>query len=150
MRCTFAKGVVRIRSATAAACLGLAAVLGVTGLPAGAAETSSNFNVTVKLGTGTTPPETETGFCRRTNVPGAFGAAVTVVCSTGAVVEISPGHEGPPVVPMHGGAYRFLTLTSGAGVMPDSEENFTGLGTVTSWRVVHLSNRDFLELTVRW
>jgi hypothetical protein len=34
--------------------------------------------------------------------------------------------------------------------MSGSLDMNTGLGTVTSWRVIKLADRDLLEMTVRW
>jgi hypothetical protein len=90
-----------------------------------------------------------TGLCRSSNIPGAFGAVVTVVCATGVVVEIRPPDSQMPWSPIHGGAYRFLPPVSLAGVVSGLDFN-TGLGTVTSWRIIHLTDREYLEMTVRW
>ncbi|HUP29716.1 MAG TPA: hypothetical protein VM122_06045 [Usitatibacter sp.] len=116
-----------------------------------AGSASSSFRVIVNTDKSTgpvTPPNT--GLCRRIDLPGAMGAIVTVVCSTGVVVEIGPGEASKPWGWIHGGAYRFLPPISSAGVNSASMDIDTGLGTVTSWRVVHLSDRDYLEMTVRW
>ena len=119
------------------------------------AQTGSQFNVTVTLETQfklqpPQPPATSTGLCRIRNMPGAFGAMVTVVCATGVVVEIWPPDSHPSWAPIHGSSYRFLPPVSLAGVMSDSLDMNTGLGTVTSWRVIKMADRDFLEMTVRW
>lgn len=90
------------------------------------------------------------GLCTSRNLPGAYGAVVTVVCSTGVVVELIAGDPARQWSPMHGGAYRFLLPYLGAGVMEPHSSLHTGLGTVTSWRVVHLVDREYLEMTVRW
>jgi hypothetical protein len=89
-------------------------------------------------------------FCRVRNMPGAYGAVVTVVCATGTVVEIGPPANQAAWEPIHGGAYRFLPPVSLAGVMSGDSDMSTGLGTVTSWRVFKVAGRDFLEMTVRW
>lgn len=128
--------------------VGMALVLGVCALPGHAATSGTRFNVTVDLQSGERAPTTE--FCRTSDAAGAFGATVTVVCSTGAVVDISSGQSGMPWVPMHGGAYRHLFHVTRNGELLGTVDSYTGLGTVTSWRVVHLDNRDYLELTVGW
>ena len=93
---------------------------------------------------------TGSAFCRVRNMPGAYGAVVTVVCATGTVVEIGPPADQAAWLPIHGGAYRFLPPVSLAGVMSGDSDMDTGLGTVTSWRVFKVAGRDFLEMTVRW
>ena len=110
----------------------------------------------------TVPPATPVGpvivppglpvsaFCTKNNVPSAHGAIVTVVCSTGAVVDIEPGNTGQPLTPMHGGAYRYVTHVTPNGGLIDTLDTFGGAGTFTSWRVVHLADRDYLEMTLGW
>ncbi|MGZ5648833.1 MAG: hypothetical protein ACXWG8_00750 [Usitatibacter sp.] len=121
------------------------------------AQVGSQFDVKVMLKTQFKEPPPEppttgsgTGLCRIRNMPGAFGAMVTVVCATGVVVEIWPPESRPSWVPTHGGSYRFLPPVSLAGVMSDNLDMNTGLGTVTSWRVIKMADHDFLEMTVRW
>lgn len=76
---------------------------------------------------------------------------VTVVCSTGAVVDIEPGKQaGHPYTPMHGGSYRYVTHVTPNGNLADTEDAFGGAGTTTAWRVVHLTGRDYLEMTLGW
>ena len=114
-----------------------------------AGQTSGAFTVSVNLQTGAAPAEN--GFCRITDDPHAFGAIVTVVCSTGAVVDLAPGRAGAPLSPMHGGAYRFVTQIWGAGPEGfDASEGGWGAGTTTSWRVIHLANREYYEMMVAW
>lgn len=121
------------------------------------AQTGSQFNVTVTLDPQlkTQPPDppatdSGSGLCRTRNMPGAFGAMVTVVCATGVVVEIWSPDSRSSWAPTHGSSYRFLPPVSLAGVMSGSLDMNTGLGTVTSWRVIKLADRDYLEMTVRW
>ena len=127
---------------------GMALLLGLCALPGFAAKGGAGFNVTVDLQSGERAPTTE--FCRTSNAVGGFGATVTVVCSTGAVVDISSGQSGMPWVPMHGGAYRYLFHITRNGEVVGTVDSYTGVGTVTSWRIVQAVNRDYLELTVGW
>ena len=122
-------------------------------------QADSKFNVEVTLDTQiktdpTDPPATGpgsgSGLCRVRNMRGAYGATVTVVCATGVVVEIWPPDSRSSWEPTHGGSHRFLPPVSLAGVMSGSLDMNTGLGTVTSWRVISLADRDYLEMTVRW
>jgi hypothetical protein len=129
----------------------VASILALAGTDCSAGQAMSSFMVEVNADKSSlqTPPAAQTGLCRRADVPGAFGAIVTVVCATGAVVSIDP-RNGSPWGPTHGGAYRFLPPRSAAGVDSSGMDINTGLGTVTSWRVVRYSDYAYLELTVRW
>src|SRR5690349_4546645 len=103
-----------------------------------AAQVNGQFNVTVTLRTGNSvsPTLPQSAFC--TTNPGglAFGASVTVVCSTGAFVDIAPSRSGQPWVPMHGGAYRYIYQASRGGDVLGTIDSYTGVGTTASWRVV--------------
>ena len=90
------------------------------------------------------------GLCVNTTSADHFGARATVVCSTGALVDLSPGRSASPSIPMHGGAFRYVTQVFWNGDWIDSIDDSQGTGTVTSWRRVNLANRQYLELTVGW
>lgn len=126
----------------------LTAVFCLWAFPGLSAQTNRSFNVTADLQTGIAAPNTV--FCRSSTGTGTFGATVTIVCSTGAVVDISAIGTGAPWKPIHGGAYRFLTYVSRAGELLGTIESDVGTGTVSSWRVVHLANRDYIEMTLGW
>ncbi len=140
------------RSVNLAGCLLLGAAYLVFSAPAAnAAQSSAQFNVTVRLqSTGNATSGPNPAFCRTTNAPGSFGATVITVCSTGALVDISPGRSGMPWSPMHGGAYRFVTEVWRVGDTIQVMETDTGVGTVTSWRAINLANREYLEKMVAW
>jgi hypothetical protein len=114
-----------------------------------AAQTSNAFNVVVRLNNPAAPPPSESAFCRSNKGSGSFGATVTIVCATGAVVDIAALGNGIPWKPTHGGAYRFITQFSTATDYRDTINN-KGVGTVTSWRTVNLQDRDYLELLIGW
>lgn len=155
-------------SATKAVLLTVGILMGAWALPsasAPAAHTASSlFSVSVTLTPAppTVPPVTPvppvivppglpvSAFCTKNNVPSAHGALVTIVCATGAVVDIEPGTSGHPLNPMHGGAYRYVTHVSPTGELLDTVDAFSGAGTTTAWRVVHLAGRDYLEMTLGW
>ena len=88
--------------------------------------------------------------CRNSTSGDAFGARATVVCSTGALVDIAPGSSFTPWAPMHGGAFRYITQVSWNGEWVDSIDDTPGTGTITSWRVVHSMTHNYLELTLGW
>ena len=130
----------------------LAVVLGSLAAPLGAAQVSGQFNVTVTLQSGSspTPMLPQSAFC--TTSPGgqAFGATVTVVCSTGAFVDIAPSRSGQPWSPMHGGAYRYIYQASRGGDTLGTIDSYVGIGTTTSWRVVNAVNWAYFEMTTAW
>ena len=126
----------------------LAVVFGCFVLSVNAAQGGGQFNVTATLQSAKSP-SSPTIFCR-TNPGGlAFGATVTVICSTGTVLDISPSRTGMPWTPMHGGAYRYILASRDAGI-PGTIDSYAGAGTTTSWRVIRLANLDYLELMVGW
>lgn len=127
----------------------LATVLGFAAVPVNAAQLNGQFNVTVNLQSANSPTLPQSVFCRTSPGGLAFGAIVTVVCSTGTVVDISPSSTGMPWAPMHGGAYRYI-LPGRAVDLPGTIDSYVGAGTTTSWRVIKLSNLDYLELMVGW
>ncbi len=90
------------------------------------------------------------GLCLNTTSADNFGARATVVCSTGALVDLAPGRSNNPWIPMHGGAFRYVTQVFWNGDWIDSIDDSPGSGTVTSWRRVNLANREYLEITVGW
>jgi len=121
-----------------------------------AAQASSNFRITAEL---QSPAAASTSaFCRSDSMPGSFGATVTLVCSTGVVVDISPGRgpyrQGDPLHPhgflQFGGAYRYVTQVNWAGQILGPVDIYSGLGTITSWRVVNLVDREYVEMTLNW
>ena len=114
-----------------------------------AAISNNAFNVVVRLNNPAAPPVSDSAFCRSSTGRGNFGATVTVVCATGAVVDIAALGEGMPWKPTHGGAYRFITQFSTATDYRDTIYD-RGVGTVTSWRTVNLQDRDYLELLIGW
>lgn len=144
--------------------LTLAAFLGVCSMPCAAGQLSSQFNISVTLipapvqvppvrpvGSTIVPPGIPlSAFCTKDNLPTAHGAVVTVVCSTGVVVDVEPGRSGQPFTPVHGGVYRYATQVSPTGALWGTVDAFGGAGTTTTWRVVHLTGRDYLEMTLGW
>lgn len=128
----------------------LATVLGLLSVPVNAAQVTGQFNVTVSLQSTNSPTLPQSAFC--TTSPGglAFGATVTVVCTTGAVVDIAPGRTGMPWAPMHGGAYRYVFQPSRGGEVLGTVDSYVGVGTTTSWRVLNVANREYFEMTLAW
>ena len=65
----------------------------------------------------------------------SISSSVKVSCSTQGVVETNP---------------RFLLHVFRAGEWLGTVDGAMATGTVTSWRVVHVANREYLELVVGW
>ena len=118
-------------------------------MPAYPAQTHALVEVKVVLRQGAGGREPST-LCRNTGVAGAFGATVTVVCSTGALVDIAPDRHAAIGRPLHRGAYRFVTQVNWNGDWLDSLDDPAGMGTITTWRVVKLVDRNYLEMTIGW
>ena len=132
----------------------LAATVALLAVSAHAAQVSGKFNVTVTLLSATLRSTTggslgNTAFCS-ISPSLAFGALVTVVCATGEVVDITAPARGTSGAPVHGGAYRFTLPGSYAGGLPDFYDGYTGPGTIASWRMIQLADRDYYELLVGW
>ena len=110
-----------------------------------AAAVSAAFTVSA-----TTVSVPQAGFCTTGPNSRTFGAVVTVVCATGEVVDITASARSRPGLPVHGGAYRFILPGSYAGGLPDFYDGYTGSGTVATWRIVQLADRDYYELLMGW
>jgi hypothetical protein len=115
--------------------------------PVYAAQVGGQFNVTVNLISSANPPLVNAAFCRATEAT-AFGATVTVVCSTGEVVDVSAPANSVSRAPTHGGAYRYILRRPGE--LPLPVDSFSELGTVATWRVIQQADRNYLELMVGW
>ena len=103
-------------------------VLAFASLTAAAATSSSPFRVNVQL----LPPFKDTPDCSSVRV----GTAVSVSCITpGADLLSSP---------------RYLLHVYSQGEVIQTVDTVADPGTVTSWRVVHAADRDFLEIVVGW
>jgi len=48
------------------------------------------------------------------------------------------------------GPFRYVNLLSGNSEILATVDSYAGSGTVTSWRIVNLADRDYLELMVGW
>ena len=111
--------------------------------PAFAGTAQTSFAVQINL-------QNEAGLCRSGTSIGTFGAAVTVVCNTGARADFSGDTTNAPWTSMQDSSYRFVTQVSRAGESLGTVDSYTGGGTVTSWRIFSLANLDYLEMMVHW
>jgi hypothetical protein len=134
----------------------LAVLIALWGGTAVAGAGVGRFDVGIVLRNNTVSGPPDSAFCRIGPSAQTFGSIVTIVCATGAVVNIEAPDKALPWVPLHGGAYRFSRLTSTEllGMLgmqfPGAIDSYTGLGTVTSWRHVNLGDREYLEMLLGW
>lgn len=130
----------------------LGVVLGFSTFNLHAEQVSGQFNVTVNLQSSAVASQIapNSAFCRSTNAPGSFGASVTVVCATGAVVDVSPSRTGLTWSPLQSGTYRYIFQVSRDGDILGTVDSYVGVGSASSWRVINLVDRDYLEMLVDW
>jgi hypothetical protein len=102
-----------------------------SGTPFASMYSSRSFNVTVTLNAAA---EAATGQCGTTVEPGS-GRKVTLVCAPAAPPRDTP---------------RYLLHVYRAGEWLGEVDGQMGAGTVTSWRIVHVANREYLEMMVGW
>jgi len=48
------------------------------------------------------------------------------------------------------GPFRYVNLLSGTSEILGTVDSYAGSGTVTSWRVVNLADRDYIEMMIGW
>jgi len=119
-------------------------MMSVWATPAFAGTAQTSFAVKINL------LDPNFALCRSTSSIGIFGAAVTVFCSTGTFSGYSDNDPKLPWTAMQDSTYRFVTQISRSGETLGTVDSYTGGGTVTSWRVIKLANRDYLEMMVHW
>ena len=121
-----------------------------TGAWAGSA--SGSFAVTVDLhttsGSGTGSGGgggNGTGICQTS--PESPESVVSIDCHTKPLEPVPP-----PIAPQarQGQAFRFHIPTGNGDERYGGVDLYAGTGTITSWRVVHLTDWDYLEMTVGW
>ena len=134
--------------AVSAKAFSLAALLVLCTQPSYAGQANSQFKVLINLQSGIGVPNA--GVCSSSSRIGTFGEVVTVECSTGKVVTFSGNTSKLPWTTMQDGSYRFFTHYSEKPVSLGTLDIYAGGGTVTSWRIVRLANRDYIELMVGW
>jgi len=118
---------------------------------ANAGTSSATFAVSATYVSGNGPAAS--GFCTSGPSRSTFGAIVTVVCGTGAVVNIKAPKTALPWTALHGGAYRYSHIAENefrGSRWIGAIESYTGIGTITSWHLVSLTDRDYMELQIGW
>jgi len=107
------------------------------------AQSRASFAVTVDLHT-----SADTGTCLSS--PGSPPAlsVTTIDCRTQPVDPV-PVSTPPPAL-AGARAYRFMIPTGNGDLRYGGVDMYAGAGTITSWRVVHFTDWDYLEMTVGW
>ena len=139
------KAVGRIRAPwrSAGQAVALAAALALTG-SAWATKSSASFAVTVNLRT-----SADSGTCLTTPDSPSQPAVVTIDCHNTKPVD-PVALPAAPAPRRDARAYRFLIPDGQGDLRYGGVDLYAGAGTITSWRVVHLTDWDYLEMTVGW
>lgn len=125
-----------------------AALLAIWAFPCQAAQDSTQFTVHITLLNDSAAYDA--GLCRSSARIGAFGEAVTVICTSGESVVFSGNTTNLPWSSARDGEYRFMMLAPSASDSLTGIGSYAGVGTLTTWRLVSLSDRDYLELMIGW
>lgn len=134
-------------------------IFGIVGLlvgattASGAAQLSRAVAVTVQLQGSAAGPKT--GSCGTVVVPGPI---TKVWCTLQSALAVSRPAEGTAEVSNTGEGMAdvshtgegFIVQVVKSGQLIGSVETYTGGSMVTSWRVVSLPSREYLEMTVAW
>lgn len=128
-------------------------------LPVAAATFSVPFLVTVQVGNAAQ----QAVLCTRTEGSGAFAATVTIVCKTGAVVDIRNPARLLSGFPSEGGtpgfgspaqstafSYRQLSQVVRDDVVLGTVDSDLGNAQLTQWRIIESRDRSFTEVGVSW
>lgn len=138
------------RAVAANALILLAALLGVWSLPSQAGQSNGSFVVSINLNGGGPGGTSNTALCRSSSGIGAFGATLTVVCSNGAIVNLSGNTSNLPWTTTQDSSYRYMLNVYSAGQPLGVVDIYTGVGTVTTWRMIKLNHQDYLEMMLHW
>jgi len=116
--------------------------------PVYASQSTSQFDVYISISAGGAGSNTD--ICRSSTQIGAFGRSVTIICSSGEIVDFSGDTSGLPWTKGKEGAYRFVTVVPSSEEELDTVQRYSGLGPVSNWHMVRLVDRAYLELTIIW
>jgi hypothetical protein len=129
----------RHKIAATALAKGAAAAFILAQLPAQAGQATASLQVAVTLQVGAPP---EFGACKAGEVVQTpLGVTATVSCTP---LQPAPAPQKPSAVVSS--VLFHIQRGSWLGIADET----MGLGTVTSWRVIRLADRDYLEMMVGW
>ena len=129
------------RRGCAAGAMALAAMLAGS---AWGAQSRASFAVTVDLHT-----SADTGTCLSSPGSPSTASVTTIDCRTTPVDPV-PVPSTPAASTAGARAYRFMIPMGDGDLRYGGVDMYAGAGTITSWRVVHLTDWDYLEMTVGW
>ncbi len=110
---------------------------------ASASQAGASFAVTVDLRT-----TLDGGTCVVAPESPARPSVVSVDCHAKPLEPTAAPRTA--VAPRDGRAVRFLVPDGNGRQLYGGVDLYAGTGTITSWRVVHLTDWDYLEMTVGW
>ncbi len=123
----------------------LSLVLALTGSAWGS-QLGASFAVTVLL-----KSSPETAICQSSPEAPSQPSVVTIDCRNSKPLEPAPAAApNVPSMSHDARAYRFMIPTGNGDLRYGGVDLYAGAGTITSWRVVHLTDWDYLEMTVGW
>ncbi len=124
-----------------------AALLVLWALPSHPAQVSTQFKVLINLQSDGIP---SAGLCHSSTQTNTLGKSIIVTCSPGEAVSTTGDKTAPLWTSALDGAQYFATQITGDDVSSYTLNSYAEGATLTSWRVVNLANRDYLELKVDW
>jgi hypothetical protein len=116
------------------------------------AQTSGQFKVTVDLRSA----NTTTGPCINGSKVSVSGGKVTTVCATatGLVTDSEVDDKDYPSLPRDSGTYLFIYLANvdllGTKLEKARMDTYGPIGSVTTWRLVHLPYLSYAEMQIGW
>lgn len=108
------------------------------------AQATGAFAVTVLL-----RASADTGTCQSSQEAPVRPSVVTIDCHNTKPLEPAAAPDVPSAT-RDARAYRFMIPTGNGDLRYGGVDLYAGAGTITSWRVVHLTDWDYLEMTVGW
>ncbi|HUI99851.1 MAG TPA: hypothetical protein VLY46_06420 [Usitatibacter sp.] len=107
------------------------------------AQSRAPFAVTVDLHTAA-----DVGTCLSSPGSPSTASVTTIDCRTQPIGPV-PVPAAPSALSGARG-YRFMIPTGDGDLRYGGVDLYAGAGTITSWRVVHLTDWEYLEMTVGW
>lgn len=121
----------------------LALALAMTG-PVWGAQAKGAFAVTVLL-----HASADSATCESSQEAPVRPSVVTIDCHNTKPLEPAAAPNVPSAA-RDARAYRFMIPTGNGDLRYGGVDLYAGAGTITSWRVVHYTDWDYLEMTVGW
>jgi hypothetical protein len=116
------------------------------------AQATGQFRVTVNL----QPANSNNRSCISGSKVSAIGAMGTTTCATatGLVTDLEVDDKDSPSLPRDNGTYLFIYLANvdllGTKLEKARMDNYGPIGSVTTWRLVHLPYLNYAEMQIGW